>query len=108
MKIDITKKYRTNDAKWPVTIVSVNGPYPGFPVVGYAHSSSAPLLSHWAEDGGYPANTRLDLIEIREPREFRLWVNERGNTALPLRAGDKLPQRSIDAGWSEIRVREIL
>jgi len=101
MKIDINKKYRTSDAKWPVTIVSVNGPYPGFPVVGYAHSSSVPLLSHWTEDGGYPANTHLDLIEVREPREWEIRCHEDGSIGVSV-GGLAAPRGET------IRVREIL
>jgi len=75
MKISADKKYRTFSEKYPVTIVSTDGPFPGFPVVGYVHStrSTNPLLCHWSVDGGYPANNTLNLVETREPREF--WVN---------------------------------
>ena len=102
MKIDINKKYRTVFAKWPVTIVSTEGPYPGFPVVGYTHSpaTDVPLLCHWSEVGGYPANTHLDLIEVREPREWTL-----------VRAA--IAEVMADAGpaiatGERIRVREII
>jgi hypothetical protein len=98
MKIDITKKYRTICAKWPVTIVSTDGPYPGFPVVGYIDATSNPLLWHWSEVGGYPANTSLDLIEVREPREWDMWVSPKGDV---LHNSDMLMHESI-------RVREII
>jgi len=109
MKIDINKKYRTSDAKWPVTIVSVNGPYPGFPVVGYAHSSSVPLLSHWTEDGGYPANTHLNLIEVREPREF--WINIYPGNGTALHPTFESAEAGKNGGFASvetIRVREII
>lgn len=116
MKIDINKKYRTRDAKWPVTIVSVDGPYPGFPVVGYTHPSSNPLLSHWSADGSYPANTCLDLIEVREPREYELVVSTPQNSRFKTgeidgAATDDLQRgiRDVSANaWEIIRVREII
>jgi hypothetical protein len=98
MKIDITKKYRTKDAKLPVTIVSTDGPYPGFPVVGYIHPTGNPWLNHWSEAGGYPANTNMDLIEVREPREWDMWVSPKGDF---LHNSDMLMHESI-------RVREII
>jgi hypothetical protein len=101
MKIDINKKYRTSDAKWPVTIVSVNGPYPGFPVVGYAHAKSNPLLCQWTEAGGYPGNTNLDLIEVREPREWEITCYDDGSMRVNI-GGLASPRGET------IRVREII
>ena len=101
MKIDITKKYRTASAKWPVTILSTDGPYPGFPVVGYAYSSGTPMLCHWSEVGGYPANTHLDLIEVREPREWEIRCHEDGSIAVSI-AGLAAPRGET------LRVREII
>jgi hypothetical protein len=98
MKIDITKKYQTRCAKLPVTIVSTDGPYPGFPVVGYTYVKGTPLLCHWSEVGGYPASTKLDLIEVREPREWDMWVSPKGDF---LHNSDMLMHESI-------RVREII
>jgi len=105
MKIGINKKYRTASAKWPVTIVSTNGPYPGFPVVGYAHSpaTNVPLLCHWSEVGGYPANTNLDLIEVREPREWTLRGHGLGFGVGVIHDGPGIP-----ADEPMIRVREII
>jgi hypothetical protein len=116
MKIDINKKYRTVSAKWPVTIVSTEGPYPGFPVVGYAHSPSTnvPLLCHWSEVGGYPANTHLDLIEVREPREGFVSVVTEATFERAYGLGDPVgtfvthrPGDEED-GFEVIRVREII
>jgi hypothetical protein len=105
MKIDITKKYRTKDAKLPVTIVSTDGPYPGFPVVGYIHPTGNPWLNHWSEAGGYPANTNMDLIEVREPREWTLSVKP-GTLKVSEIYEDDGP---LDLhGWERVRVREII
>ena len=101
MKIDINKKYRTTDAKWPVTIVSTDGPYAGFPIVGYVHSSGTPVLCHWSEVGGYPANTNLDLIEVREPREWEITCYEDGSICVNI-DGLAAPR------GEKIRVREII
>ena len=109
MKIDINKKYRTRDAKWPVTIVSTIGPYARFPVVGYAHSTSVPLLCHWSEVGGYPANTNLDLIEVREPRDF--WINIYPGRGTALHETLESAEDGKAGGFANvetIRVREIL
>jgi hypothetical protein len=115
MKIDINKNYRTVSAKWPVTIVSTEGPYPGFPVVGYAHSpsTSVPLLCHWSEVGGYPANTHLDLIEVREPREWNVRVALSGNNQynqheLIAEQRDGMIAPHEGCRWEVIRVREII
>jgi hypothetical protein len=105
MKIDITKKYRTKDAKWPVTIISTDGPYPGFPVVGYAHATSNPLLCHWSQVGGYPANTNLDLIEICEPREWTLSVKP--GTLTVYECHDDAGRLDFH-GRERVRVREVI
>ena len=108
MKIDINKKYRTKSDQWPVTIVSTDGPYPGFPVVGYAHHTGTPLLCHWSEDGKYPANTNVDLIEVREPREWKAVVV----TGDPVLADGSLANYAEgdeeDPKYEIIRVREII
>jgi hypothetical protein len=105
MKIDITKKYCTKHAKWPVTIVSTDGPYPRFPVVGYAYPMSNPLLCHWSEVGGYPANSNMDLIEVLEPREWTLSVKP-GTLKVSEIYEDDGP---LDLhGWERVRVREII
>ncbi len=46
--------------------------------------------------------------EPPKPREFRMWVHENGSTAIPSARDERLPQRSIDSGWVEIKVREVL
>ena len=108
MKIDITKKYRTRDAKWPVTIVSTGGPYSGFPVVGYTHATSIPLLCHWSEVGGYPANTNLDLIEVREPREWTAVVALEGSLMPTGTLTHYDPEDDCAPHYEVIRVREII
>jgi hypothetical protein len=78
MKIDINKKYRTRDGR-EVKLFTTESRIPNIPVTGEARAQAAQWQSFgWREDGRaftgrgnpYP---QLDLIEVREPREW--WLN---------------------------------
>ena len=106
MKIDINKTYRYRNGQ-PARVLCVDAGG-GQPVVSVTDDGQ--IRRHEQDGRYYPDRepTPKDLFEVREPREFRLWVATNGDTAVPIHSTDTLPQRSIDGGWTEIRVREII
>ena len=118
MKIDITKKYRTRDGR-DVRIHATDGPNEKRPVIGSIHNNQGDYwwifnctgLGKYA--GPEHRESPLDLIEIREPREWNVRVGTEGNTAFGCgricaeqKDGDRTPE-ACDK-WEIIRVREIL
>ena len=121
MKIDITKKYRTLDGR-DVRIHATDGPNEKRPVIGSIHNNQGDYW--WIFDctdlGKYAdpehGESPLDLIEIREPREWEIVVSTEANRSYKpgtidgkatddLQGGDK---RIPSDTWEIIRVREIL
>ena len=105
--IDISKTYRYRNGG-PARILCTDSPA-GQPVVSMEPNGK---INRHNANGSFSisglAEASYDLIEVKEPREWRLWVNGKGETAVPSHAGSTLTQSNIDAGWVEIRVREIL
>ena len=46
--------------------------------------------------------------EPPKPREYRLWVTANGHAVTPTNCDSILTEESVNAGWSEIIVREVL
>ena len=99
MKIDITKKYRTRDGR-DVTLLhrAPDGWPTKWPWRGMISGESAT----WTNEGHHirGGNGDWDLIEIREPREFKL--SSRSGETWMYDEGDE------SQGWEVIRVSEIL
>jgi hypothetical protein len=113
MKIDITKKYRYRMGD-PVQILAVNldGPMNGGkpqPVAAYDAKAHEVTFHH--ADGRFDCceqNDALDLIEVREPREWKATVALEG---APMPAGTLThydPEDDEARHYEVIRVREII
>ena len=74
MTLDLTKPVQTRDGQ-PVKIITTEGRYPEFPIVGYIGSSE--YLELWALDGSNRMTRRCDdLVNVPEPKHVvDFWVN---------------------------------
>ncbi len=103
MKIDINKKYRTRDGR-EVIIHAIDGPETDGPII-----ASVKCLKGWdtrthRPDGSWSLGVSdRDLIEVREPREWKATVI-RANGAL---SGYRVTDEASE-GFEVIRVREII
>jgi hypothetical protein len=103
MKIDINKKYRYRNGK-PARILCVDAPDQDDPVISMDEQS---LINRHKPDGRYYHDeiSCLDLIEVREPREWVLSVKP-GTLKVSEIYEDQGP---LDLhGWERVRVREII
>ena len=99
MKIDINKKYRYRNGK-PARILCVDAPDQDDPVISMDEQS---LINRHKPDGRYypDESSCLDLIEVREPREWEITCYEDGSMRVNI-GGLKAPRGET------IRVREII
>ena len=123
--IDITKKYKTRDGREAV-IHTTSGPRENYPVVASIVDYSAEggwRSASFTDDGRIyldrPDNP-LDLVEYREPREWKLVVateensvHERGYVDGQATEGVNKGKQIIsldldDRFWKIVRVREII
>ena len=103
MKIDITKKYRTRDGR-EVIIHSTDGPRRGLPVIASLYTEDGWIPFQWREDGIHPhGQTTDDLIEVREPREWKATVRNATGEIYAYDLGDEDSNK-----YEVIRVREII
>ena len=108
MKIDINKKYRYRMGD-PVRILCVDAVGPkcnGRPQPVAALDSKAGEVTFHFEDGGFDAchgNDSLDLIEVREPREWKATVIKGSGKLCAYDDGDEFLHQ-----YEAIRVREII
>lgn len=100
MKIDINKKYRYRNGE-PARIVCVDAPGT-FPVIAIGEDGD-PTTHH--EDGKFYGSTEaeFDLIEVREPREWKAVVIKQCGTLASYDDGDE-----NKPDYEVIRVREII
>ena len=98
MKIALTKKYRTRDGR-EVIVHAINGPDGAFPVVASVQNTSAWMAGKWRITGT-GSTEAADLIEVREPMEWEIWIHPQGGTQR---------YEPCCSGWEgPIRVREII
>ena len=103
MKIDINKKYRYRNGG-SARILCIDGPGDQ-PVISLDETGDA--LNHSA-DGRFFRDKKeasLDLIEVREPREWELAINKQ-DAALVYSRGIKGLKHNPE--WEIVRVREII
>lgn len=108
MKIDINKKYRYRNGK-PARILCVDGPciYLGEPQPVMSMDADGEVNAHFPSGRFVSAvhDSDLDLIEVREPREWTVAVRP-GTCKVCEIYEDKGP---LDLhGWERVRVREII
>jgi hypothetical protein len=109
MKIDINKKYRYRNGT-AARILCVDAPTKAEPVISMDEDG---LIRRHKPDGEYynDGTSSLDLIEVREPREFNLQVATSLNTCYPVgyfSSADDAGRVSSCTFWEVIRVREII
>ena len=92
--IDITKQYRTRDGR-DVRLISDQGSE-SFPIVGYVGDHVTP--STWRPDGRSARIDTLDLIEVKEPKILKCWVNFYGNLDQSV-----FPTKSLADHYNEVR-----
>ena len=94
MKIDINKRYAWDSGtfKREAIIHSVNGPVDRFPII----ASTKTISGNWET----AAHSLEGFIEVREPREWQIWIHPQGGTQR---------HEPLCMGWEgPIRVREII
>lgn len=120
MKIDINKKYRYRNGG-PVRILAVDAKGPNDdgewqPVI--VLDENAGEVTFHCLDGKFSGkdNDELDLIEVREPREYEVVVSTAENTRYERSVIDGKATDDLESGdrrvplgkWEIIRVREII
>lgn len=114
MKIDINKKYRYRNGDL-ARVLCVDAP--GSQMVVTVDQNGT-LHKHWA-DGAYcidSSSTDLDLIEVREPREWEIFVSTELNNSYKAGTIDGSATEDLQVGkrripgkyWEIVRVREII
>lgn len=106
MKIDPNKKYRTRDGREVTLLHRAPEGWPNsYPWRGLV---SGDHVISWADDGsvGPVQNDRYDLVEVRDPREFDVFVRHDGTV---YHSPQPFPHNLyVDTKGEVIRVREVI